>query len=201
RPSYFMLVQFAEFLKNRGMYPMNINNISQEDLNNWQGSFILQKQLWEILDGLSKNEGEKLSDFFRMDKKEKPRKITFEISLNREDLYLGIYGNGKPVDWFGFEVAKIHSSPELNMMISMKFTEGRTEQWMAQKLESLSNESIIREAVRNKGYGLDHSQNIAWFNFREPVIPQYNGDAKKICEWFHSALADLFKLNLKDCEN
>jgi PD-(D/E)XK nuclease superfamily len=193
-----MLQQFGGFLKEQGMYPMKIIRIAPERLADWKDSFALQRDLWEILDTLSK--AIEIKPFFLLDKKEKQKKILFEFSRDKRKLWLGIYGNSKPLDWIGFEILEFSSSPTLLMIISLHF-DGIIPK---EKLLELFGPTL-KETTQKYGcnsdpdkFGCDYDpiekQNATWLNFRQPIDDNYNGDADKIYNWLLSAIKDSAKL-------
>lgn len=184
-----MLKQFADFLKEQGMFLMKINRIVPGGLKDWKDSFALQRDLWEILDHLSK--AEEIKPFFLLEKKEKPKKIIFEFSQDRTRLWLGIYGNGKPLDWFGFEISNFSTSPELCMMVSFKFGGLVPEEKLRGQLGS-----TLKRTDEKFGSGRETSRNITWFNFRQPIDDEYNGNADKIYHWLLSAIQEQLKFQL-----
>lgn len=191
----FMLKQFAEFLKEQGMFPMKINCVSPELLYNWKDGFALQRDLWIILDKLSKEPD--IKPFL----KEKSTKIIFEPSGDRKKLWLGIYGYGKPLDWFGFEILEFGTSPKLLMIVSLKFDgivpENKLPGQLGPTLKRMIEKFGCHRASDKFGCDYDpvQEQNQTWFNFRQPIEvgDEYNGNADKICGWLFSAIRELSK--------
>src|SRR6267154_837159 len=164
-----IIKSFAEFLKEKGMRHVKIENLSPQLMNNWSACFKFQNELWDILDEVRKDDG--IKSFIR-----KGGKIVVDRANTEVLFWLGIYGNTQAPCWFGFEFCEENGSPKLKMRV-----EGRAKSGMELKRASMTlNRAKHDEEVQDSG--------TAWHIFRQTVEPDYNGDDEKMFEWFQLAI-------------
>lgn len=171
---------FAEFLKEKGMYPVKIRKLTPEDTNNWASCFKYQNQLWHILDEVRKDD--KIKPLLR-----KGGQIICEKGEPDADLYFGIWGTGAPY-WLGFEFKEENNSPKLIMRIEASF-DRPSAGWRnlaGKTLMELEKMKQCMEIPRAIG---------TYLIFRQPVDGEFDGEARKMCDWFFQTATELDELH------
>lgn len=175
-----MCQNFAEFLEEKGMYPVKIQKLNLQDATNWAPCFKYQTQLWHILNEVRKDDG--IKPLLK-----KGAEIVFD-PYDKDGCSIGLYGHAPY--WLGFVFDAQNGSPKLKMWV-----EGPVKLGTA-KLEKLLGPTLASTHQKYPCGRHEMDTGKTYLNFWQPVESEINGDAGKMLEWFQLAaheFADLTK--------
>jgi hypothetical protein len=170
-------LQFAEFLKEKGLARMNIGKIDQETISSFVKCMKVRDELEVVLKSLATSvpvlRGKRLRYFYYTDQKVG---------------YLCLYpGVPEVLDAVAFAFKQSDKDTQLAMHVS-KMLKGDWRSLIPTFDERLAKCFIYKEHSYLPG------ANEGWFNFEQPVTGEYDGNGEKMREWFVQTCEAVMKL-------
>ena len=145
--------QFAEFLKEKGLGPMNIPATASAPLNHWVEGLRFRQRLEEILKGVT-NDSDLYAIFGR-------KRIAFEETADGK-VWIGIYGIEQHF-WIGFGFRQTAGRVEIFMLVQKAVSGDRRKQFPEMKPE--------------------YAEGKTWLNLERLLDGNLDGNGEKTKEW------------------
>jgi hypothetical protein len=166
-PVQLICRQFADFLKEKGLAPMNISKINQNTIASFVKAMSVREELEVILKSLPLSIPELRS--------KRPKYVYYEDQ--RAGCLCMMPSKPGILDTVGFAFKESEQGAGLSMHVSKMFPGDRR--------EIISNfDERLKKCFTYKEDAYVPQLNESWFNFEQPVTPEYDGNGEKMREWF-----------------
>jgi hypothetical protein len=163
--------QFAEFLKEKGLGPMNVPSIASEPLAEWIAGMKFRGSVEDVLKSV-KNDSELVRVLGR-------KRIVVEDKDNT--LWIGIYGNQQNF-WIGFGFTQKAGAVRAFMLLQTTVSGNRSDEF--KKVKPQYGGELNPEYVDGR----------TWLNIERNIDRELDGNGDKIKEWLMGSAKWLLKL-------
>jgi len=157
-------IQFAEFLKEKGLGPMNVPKTASEPLNEWVVGMKFLKRLEDVLKSV-KNDSELVRVLGR-------KRISFDED-EHGTIWIGIYGNQRNF-WLGFGFRQKAEKTQVFMLVQRAVGGDRRREFSKLKPE--------------------YADGKTWLNVERNLEGELDGNGEKIREWLLDSAMRLLKI-------